>query len=317
MPSAQDTLLRHWHMLRLIPRYPAKVSVSELKNTLASQGFEVTARTLQRDLQEISHIFPLTVDEREKPFGWSWQRDARSFDLPGLTVAEALTWAMAEQHLKNLLPVSVMDLLQPHFNAAHHRLEGEPKPQNARAWLDKVRTVPASQPLLPPKIDELVHREISHALLHEKQAEVRYRKKGQTELSTYRIHPLGLVQRGPVIYLYCRLFDYEDARLLALHRIEAVTVLADDAIYPDDFDMDDKAARGIWDFGSGERIRIKLRFTAQAGEHLYETPLSDDQTIEETGDGYLIVTATVADTPQLKWWIAGFRESVSIISSET
>ena len=300
-------------MLRLIPRYPAKVSVSELKNALACQGFEVTARTLQRDLQEISRIFPLTVDEREKPFGWSWQRDARSFDLPGLTVAEALTWAMAEQHLKNLLPVSVMDLLQPHFNAAHHRLDGEPKPQNARAWLDKVRTVPATQPLLPPKIDELVHREISHALLHEKQAEVRYRKKGQTELSTYRIHPLGLVQRGPVIYLYCRLFDYEDARLLALHRIEAVTVLADDAIYPDDFDMDEKAARGIWDFGSGERIRIKLRFTAQAGEHLYETPLSDDQTIEESGDGYLIVTATVADTPQLKWWIAGFGENISTL----
>ena len=113
-----------------------------------------------------------------------------------------------------------------------------------------------------------------------------------------------------MIYLYCRLFDYEDARLLALHRIEDVTVLAEDAIYPADFDMDDKAARGIWDFGSGESIQIKLRFTAQAGEHLYETPPSSDQTIVDTGDGYLIVTATVADTPQLKWWILGFGDQV-------
>ena len=311
MPSNQDTLFRHWHMLRLVPRYPAKITVTELKNTLASQGFKVTARTLQRDLQELSRIFPLTVDEREKPFGWSWQRDARSFDLPGLTVPEALTWALAEQHLKNLLPVSIMEHLQPHFKAAHHRLDGEPQPQNGRAWLDKVRTVPPTQPLLPPQIAESVHREISHALLHEKQAEVRYRKKGQEEISIYRIHPLGLVQRGPVIYLYCRLFDYEDARLLALHRIEDVTVLAEDAIYPADFDMDDKAARGIWDFGSGESIQIKLHFTAQAGEHLYETPLSTDQTIVDTGDGHLIVTATVADTPQLKWWILGFGDQVT------
>ena len=316
MPSNQDTLFRHWHMLRLVPRYPAKITVTELKNTLASQGFEVTARTLQRDLQEISRIFPLTVDEREKPFGWSWQRDARSFDLPGLTVPEALTWALAEQHLKNLLPVSIMEHLQPHFKAAHHRLDGEPQPQNGRAWLDKVRTVPPTQPLLPPQIAESVHREISHALLHEKQAEVRYRKKGQEEISIYRIHPLGLVQRGPVIYLYCRLFDYEDARLLALHRIEDVTVLADNAIYPADFDMDDKAARGIWDFGSGESIQIKLRFTAQAGEHLYETPLSTDQTIVDTGDGYLIVTATVADTPQLKWWILGFGDQVTRLNTD-
>jgi predicted DNA-binding transcriptional regulator YafY len=218
---------------------------------------------------------------------------------------------MAEQHLKNLLPVSIMEHLQPHFKAAHHRLDGEPKPHNGRAWLDKVRIVPPTQPLLPPQISESVHREISHALLHEKQAEVRYRKKGQEALGTYRIHPLGLVQRGPVIYLYCRLFDYDDARLLALHRIEEVTVLAENAIYPEDFDMDDKAARGIWDFGAGESIQIKLRFTVQAGEHLYETPLSADQTIEDTGDGYLIVTATVADTPQLKWWILGFGEQVT------
>ena len=56
MPSNQDTLFRHWHMLRLVPRYPAKITVTELKNTLASQGFEVTARTLQRDLQEMSEF---------------------------------------------------------------------------------------------------------------------------------------------------------------------------------------------------------------------------------------------------------------------
>jgi predicted DNA-binding transcriptional regulator YafY len=313
MPSNQDTLFRHWHMLRLVPRYPNKVTVTELKNTLENQGFSITARTLQRDLQELSRIFPLIVDEREKPFGWSWQKNARSFDLPGLTVPEALTWAMAEQHLKHLLPVSIMEHLQPHFKAAHHRLNGEPQPQNSRAWLDKVRTVPPTQPLLPPQIDESVHRKISHALLHEKQVEVKYRKKGQEQLNTYRIHPLGLVQRGPVIYLYCRLFDYEDARLLALHRIEDATVLVDDAIFPNDFDMDDKTARGIWDFGSGESIKIQLRFTAEAGEHLYETPLSSDQTIEETTDGELIVIATVADTPQLKWWILGFGNKVTVI----
>jgi predicted DNA-binding transcriptional regulator YafY len=315
MPNNQDTLFRHWHMLRLIPRYPSKITAGQVQHSLSSQGFEVSVRTLQRDLQELSQIFPLVVDEREKPFGWSWQRDARSLDLPGMTIPEALTWAMAEQHLNRLLPVSMMEHLQPHFLAARHRLNGEPQPKHGRAWLDKVRTVPPTQPLLPPQISEAVHREISNALLHEKQAEVRYRKKGETEAKTYRIHPLGLIQRGPVIYVYCRLFDYDDARLLALHRIEEATVLQQDAIYPDDFDLDDKAARGIWDFGTGENIQITLRFTPQAGEHLYETPLSADQVIEDKGDGFLTVSATVPDTPQLQWWILGFGDQVSIQNS--
>lgn len=314
MPSNQDTLYRHWHMLRLIPRYPGKVTTSHLRQGLGNQGFEVTARTLQRDLQELSQIFPLVVDEREKPFGWSWQRDARSFDLPGMTIPEALTWAMAEQHLKTMLPVSIMEHLQPHFQAARHRLDGEPQPKHGRAWLDKVRTVPPNQPLLPPQISKAVHREVSNALLHEKQAEVRYRKKGQEQTSIYRIHPLGLIQRGPVTYVYCRLFDYEDARLLALHRIEEVTILHEDTVYPDDFDLDDKTARGVWDFGSGERIQVTLRFTAEAGEHLNETPLSTDQTIEMSEDGHLVVKATVPDTPQLHWWIQGFGSQVIVIN---
>jgi predicted DNA-binding transcriptional regulator YafY len=316
MTRNQDSLFRHWHMLRSVPRYPGKVTVSELKQSLATQGFEVTARTLQRDLQELSQIFPLVVDERDKPFGWSWQRDAPSFDLPGLTVPEALTLAMAEQHLKNILPVSIMEHLQPHFRAAHHRLEGEPQPQHGRAWMDKVRIVPPNQPLLPPKIDENVHREISHALLHEKQVEVRYRKKGSEETSIYRIHPLGLIQRGPVIYVYCRLFDYDDARLLALHRIEDTKFLAEDAIYPDNFDLDSKAAKGIWDFGAGDNVKIQLRFTAEAGEHLKETPLSADQEIAYYPDGDLLVTATLPDTPQLRWWINGFGNQVHIVNAK-
>ncbi len=312
MPSNQDTLYRHWHMLRLIPRYPGKVTTSQLRQSLGNQGFEVTARTLQRDLQELSRLFPLTVDEREKPFGWSWQRDARSFDLPGMTIPEALTWAMAEQHLKTMLPVSIMEHLLPHFQAARHRLDGEPQPKHGRAWMDKVRTVPPNQPLLPPQISEAVHREISNALLHEKQAEVRYRKKGQEQISIYRIHPLGLIQRGPVIYVYCRLFNYEDARLLALHRIEEAKVLEEDAIYPEGFNLDSMAERGVWNFGAGEKIQITLRFTAEAGEHLKETLLSGDQEIEESADGFLTVKATVPDTPQLRWWIRGFGDQVEI-----
>lgn len=301
-------------MLRLVPRYPGKITTSQLRRGLASGGFEVSARTLQRDLQELSQIFPLVVDEREKPFGWSWQRDAQSFDLPGMTISEALTWAMAEQHLKTLLPASIMEQLRPHFQAARHRLDGEPQPKHGRAWLSKVRTVPPNQPLLPPQVSEAVYRVISNALLHEKQIEVRYRKKGEVQPNTYRIHPLGLIQRGQVTYVYCRLFDYEDTRLLALHRIEEATALQEDALYPPDFDLDDKAARGIWDFGSGEEIQITLRFSAESGEHLSETPLSADQRIEKAEDGDLLISATVPDTPQLRWWIRGFANQVAVIS---
>lgn len=119
--TTTDTVLRQWHMLRLVQRYPQKISMQAIKGVLEVQGFDSTERTIQRNLVEFSRAFPLVVDDRAKPFGWSWQRDAHSFYLPGLTVSEALTWVLAE-----------------------------PQPQRGRSWLDKVRTVPPAQTLIPP-----------------------------------------------------------------------------------------------------------------------------------------------------------------------
>ncbi len=37
-----DTLLRQWQMLRLVPRYPAKITAGDLRDRLVAGGFEVT-----------------------------------------------------------------------------------------------------------------------------------------------------------------------------------------------------------------------------------------------------------------------------------
>ena len=313
MPKNQDALFRQWHMLRALPRFPQKITVQDIRRALEGEGFEITDRSIQRDLNELSETFPLYCDDREKPYGWSWQKDAPGFDLPGLTVSGALTLVMAEKHLTALMPTPMVDQLQPYFKAARRRLDSEPKPHRGRSWLDKVRCVPATQPLQPSRIDADVQRVVSEALLHERQVAIRYRKRGERLTVDYRIHPLALIQRGPMLYLYCRIFDYEDARTLAMNRILSAQMLEDRVIYPPDFSVDQKAETGVWDFGPGEKVAIELEFRPGSGDHLLETPLGKDQVIAELGGGALKVTATVANTPQLMWWLLGFGEGVEVI----
>lgn len=313
MPKNQDALFRQWHMLRMVPRYPQKITVQDIRRSLAGAGFDITERSLQRDLNDLSDVFPLVCDDREKPFGWSWQKDAGSFDLPGLSVPEALTLAMAERHLRDLLPLPMLDQLQPHFKAARKRLDSEPKPDRGRSWLDKVISVPPTQPLLAPKIDYEVQRVISAALLRERQVSIRYRKRGDKAPTESRIHPLALIQRGPMLYLCCRFFDYDDIRTLAMNRIASARLLEDRAEYPAGFSVTQLADAGVWGFGPGEKFRLEAIFQPGYGDHLYETPLSKDQEIEEMGDGQLRVVATVANTPQLQWWLLGFGEGVEVV----
>jgi predicted DNA-binding transcriptional regulator YafY len=59
-------------------------------------------------------------------------------------------------------------------------------------------------------------------------------------------------------------------------------------------------------------IRLDARFTAAAANHLHETPLAEDQRIGDEADGRVRVRATVADTPQLRWWLLGFGDAVTV-----
>ncbi len=103
-----DTLLRQISMMELIPRYPAKTFTNEIKEKLSDLGYEATLRTIQRDLQELSRLFPIISDERSQPFGWSWEKDAQGYESPAMDPVQALTFSLAAQYLEPLMPKAIL-----------------------------------------------------------------------------------------------------------------------------------------------------------------------------------------------------------------
>ena len=87
-------------MLRFLPRYPRKIAARELHALLGDIGQPASKRTIERDLIELSRVFPLVVDDRSKPYGWSWRREAPTFNLPGLSLDESLAVNLVEQFMQ-------------------------------------------------------------------------------------------------------------------------------------------------------------------------------------------------------------------------
>jgi predicted DNA-binding transcriptional regulator YafY len=256
------------------------------------------------------------ADERQRPYGWSWQKDAPTFDLPGLSESEALAIKLTEQYLKPLLPASVLSDLSPHFRAATQRLDSLPRKPKAATWPAKVRSVPPAQPLIPPAIKPDAQRMVYEALLLDRQIEAVYLRRGDPKPVRYTLHPLAIVQRGAVTYLVATVFSYEDVHLFALHRFQKAEMLDEPVRRPADFDLDNYIASGAFGFGDGKKIRLEALFTRDAAEHLYETPLSADQVLRPQNKDYTKLIATVANTPQLTWWLLGFSDAVEILKPE-
>ena len=60
-------------------------------------------------------------------------------------------------------------------------------------------------------------------------------------------------------------------------------------------------------------LNIEVNFEAQAGFHLTETPIAEDQDLKWLNDGKLRLKAKVQDTSQLRWWLLGFGGQVEVI----
>jgi predicted DNA-binding transcriptional regulator YafY len=310
---SNDTLARQWQLLRMLPRYPQKVTARDLQRRLADLGYDTTKRTVERDLLSLSEMFAIQQEDRERPYGWSWQKKAPILDVPGLTVPQALSFELIQRFLQPLLPHSILNELNPYFDVAARQLATLPKGHGVPAWSNKIRIVHPAQSLLPPKIDPAAQANVYEALLHNRRLRIVYRKRDAKGPVEYVIHPLAIVQRGPVTYLVCTLFDYEDVLLLALHRILSAVMLTEAAKYPPGFDLDAYIGAGAVDFGQGSRIRLEVLFEKHAAEHLAETPLSGDQKVTAVDGKRVRVTATVAETPQLLWWLLALGSSVEVI----
>ena len=311
---SQETSIRLIKLLTYIPKYPAKRSLSNFKEHLESLGYEVTDRTIQRDLLKLEKYFPLLCDDRNPPYGWSWQEDAKEINLSAMDKVEALSLSLAEKYLEPLMPIENYERIRNLFDRANNTLESSEQSQ-LKKWRDRVRVLPQSQRLEPPLINQEVQSNIYDALLNGEQLDVQYLKANSKLAKKRTVNPLGIVLMGIVHRLICTMDpDFKIIRHLPLHRFKTANANGETSIEPENFDIDDYLDKESLSFPRTEKkIKIELLFRGNTGFHLSETPVSKDQKYKEEKNGKIRISGTVADTEQLRWWILGFGENVEVI----
>ena len=303
-----DALLRHWAMLRMIPRHPRRIDTGRIRDGLERLGYSITLRSIQRDLNKLAAVLPLSCDE-SKPQGWWWQAEAGLLEIPGLDPQAALVFKMAEQHLKQVLPASTLDALRPWFRAANGVLDAQS--EGVGDWADKVRILPSGPPLIPPIVDPDVQSAIYRGLFENRRLVLSYKPRGKL-VKDYEMSPLAIVQRGHLIYIVCTLWDYGNPMLMLMHRIKKATLL-DKAIEPPaGFQLDRYIEEGELSYRLGKPMKLVAVFSPDAVTLFEEAPVAADQRLDKLPDGRVRLTATVANTRELRSWLKGFGSAVEV-----
>lgn len=298
-------------VLRMVPRR-GRISTTEILSRLKSEyDIEIDLRTVQRDLVDLSRTYPLLSDDK-RPAGWSWSKDALSFDLPIMDPLAALTFRMVRDSMTQMLPRAALASLDCYFRTADDRLKKLPDLRLSH-WPDKVRVVSRSLTLEPPEVDEALLDSLYEALQSEICFEVEYRTRSGRG-KKYVANPLGLVFVDNLIYLVATLNDHNDPVQLLAHRMKSIKLLPDKPVsVPQGFRLQGYIDSGEFGYPLGGMIKLKALFDKGAAPYLYETKLAPDQKLTEKPEGKVLLEVTVRDDVQLRWWLKGFGDKVEVV----
>jgi predicted DNA-binding transcriptional regulator YafY len=316
----QDTAVRISAILKCIPKYPHKIATSTLSDKLADRGYSISDRTLQRDLINIISRHPVDCYKEEKPYRYGYMKGAIIPDT-GMDTQTALALTLAQDHLKKIMPQTALDLLKNKFKEAERHISSHEKNVLAH-WHSRVRAIPNGKSLLPAEVDEDVWRNVSEALINKNQLNVTYRNpKG--ELKNWNIHPQGLISRHSANYLIVTINDYQDLKMLALHRIQKAENTHNKCHQFDEKIINDymNSSSTGWAYdkenNSGGLIEKEITLIADVSPYtasvLSETKLCVQQTLDPVANSdWQRITATVPNNQETLWWIYSLNSNIHV-----
>jgi predicted DNA-binding transcriptional regulator YafY len=313
----KSTILRQISMLKMLRKFPGFDLTKEIHQRLIDEGFNVTKRTIERDLLKLSDVMGLTSGDNPERNEWSYINHSREL-LPALSPNEALLLIQAKLHLQNMMPFKALQSLEPRFNKAEATLSQNKLMAN---WQDKIKVVQGMVPLIITEISDEIREVIYDTVLKAQQVKISY-QKNSGEVGNYSLSMFGLIIKDYVQYLVASKLTSPDVlQLFKLSQIQTV-----EREYLDNLHCSADVSAFIQADVTGyminkEPIKLKMKIAGPAFNLLTSTKLCDDQKLEyfttSSGRKCALLTATVDFTYTLVHFLLGYGKLVQVLEPKS
>ncbi|WED22815.1 WYL domain-containing protein [Vibrio sp. JC009] len=313
----KSTILRNLIMLERVRSYHAPMTTSEIYQALLDEGYKVSKRTVERDLQKLCEWAEL--DYEETPNGNLWYRDSRKSDVINIvSTAEAFLLVLSENLLRKILPNSLSAKLEKLLGKASATLAS--KHQLTR-WNRKVSVISDGYPLIPDEsqLSEALREIIYKAVLDEEKIKIVYQGAKSESCTDYSLNPIGLIIRDQSHYLAATKVDSpEKPQLFLFHRIKHAERLYLDIVKPKTFSFESYLSTNPTGWVLAEEPeKMVMKVKRFALDVLTHNKLAEDQRLEKLDDEWFRVTFTCIPTYDLIAWVLRYGEDVVLESPQS
>jgi proteasome accessory factor B len=270
---------------------------------------EVSAKTIQRDIDFMRYRLGLPIDYHPREFGFFYTEPVTGF--PSIEVSEGEITALLVAQ-KALAQYKGTPFERP-LHSAFRKLTDGLKDRVSFSWHDledaiSFRSAGASA------ADIELFETVSKGVLRCVELEFEYRKLKSTGYEPRRVRPYHLGCLENQWYLFAEDLERKQLRTFALPRMRKVALTSKGFRRPADFSISEVLSGSFGVHSAGRKQRIRLQFDSFAARLVAERKWHESQRVRENNDGSIILELDLGGLEEIERWILSWGKHARVLA---
>ncbi|MCR4287455.1 MAG: WYL domain-containing protein [Deltaproteobacteria bacterium] len=153
---------------------------------------------------------------------------------------------------------------------------------------------------------------LTRAMLEQKRCAVKYHSFGTDTKKEFEIDPLSFFDNNGGLYLFVNTPACGNIRILAVERIEKISVTDASFEYPEGFNPEERL-NSAFDIVYDDPIDVKVWFSAAQARYVKERRWAKGQRIKEQADGSIILSMKTSGSWDVKKWVLSYGPDAKVL----
>lgn len=280
-------------------------------NTLANR-FEVTRRTIERDMDRLRDLFAAPIEYDKKHRGYYY---SRQFHLPPMQLkeGEAIALFLGQKILMQCLGTPFEEFMRQAMAKVRVSLS-QPMEVNLERAINSVSF--HVDPLRGQEsLIEKCFQTLFRAIQETKCVEMEYFSLSKGETALRRIDPYHLHFADGVWYCIGFCHTRGQVRTFALDRIKRISLTEETFVCPSDFSLEEYLGSS-WVLERGEPTKVVIEFDATEARYVEGRTWHPSQVMETLDDGSLRFQVYVGSMGEIMRWVMSFGSHARVLEPE-
>jgi predicted DNA-binding transcriptional regulator YafY len=272
---------------------------------------EVSAKTIQRDIDFMRDRLGLPIDYHPQEFGFYYTEAVIGFPSIEVSEGEITALLVAQKALAQYQGTPFERPLQTAFR----KLTDGLKDRVSFSWHDLEDAISFRSAGASPADLELFET-VSKGVLRCVELEFEYRKLKSSGYEPRRVRPYHLGCLENQWYLFAEDLERRQLRTFALPRMRKVALTAKGFRRPADFSIAQILSGSFGVYSPGKKQRIRIQFDPFAARLVSERQWHESQRFRELKDGAIILELELGGLEEIERWILSWGKHAWVLAPE-